>query len=52
MTNTVCHRLDKLTSGVTILAKTSQESARIHKLIVDHKVEKSYICKVKGIFPE
>lgn len=45
-----CYRLDKLTSGVCILAKSSQVAGRIQTDIQDRKVEKNYLARVKGKF--
>ena len=46
-----CHRLDRLTSGILILAKTKKATNMIEKQIRDHTVQKEYICRVRGTFP-
>ncbi|XP_074222009.1 pseudouridylate synthase RPUSD2 isoform X2 [Camelus bactrianus] len=40
------HRLDRLTSGVLMFAKTAAVSERIHE-----QLEKEYVCRVEGEFP-
>lgn len=47
-----CYRLDKLTSGVCIFAKSPETASRIQRDIQDREVEKVYIARVKGRFPE
>eukprot|EP01147_Barroeca_monosierra_P007723 gene7723-9920_t len=47
-----CHRLDRLTSGVLILAKTKAAAKRIEKAMKSHSVVKEYVCRVRGKFPE
>ncbi|CAK8680207.1 unnamed protein product [Clavelina lepadiformis] len=47
----VCHRIDRLTSGVVIFAKTKKSLQKIANSFMRRKVEKEYICKVVGIFP-
>ncbi|KAG7662341.1 uncharacterized protein J8A68_004112 [[Candida] subhashii] len=49
-----CHRLDKVTSGVLILAKAKGALSRIMKLIRDEKgtIKKRYLARVSGEFPE
>lgn len=42
------HRLDRLTSGVLIFAKSSPKAAELSKLIASRTVDKEYICKVEG----
>eukprot|EP00053_Salpingoeca_punica_P012175 m.109038 g.109038 ORF g.109038 m.109038 type:complete len:431 (+) comp15880_c0_seq1:163-1455(+) len=47
-----CHRLDRLTSGLLIFAKTIAEARRMEQAIHSREVAKEYICKVRGCFPE
>lgn len=49
-----CHRLDKVTSGVLVLAKTKNGGVRFLKLMRDSKqyTEKTYLARVSGKFPE
>ncbi|EGW35213.1 DRAP deaminase and pseudouridylate synthase [Spathaspora passalidarum NRRL Y-27907] len=49
-----CHRLDKVTSGVLILAKSKEATCKMSKLIQEKKTstEKKYLARVKGKFPE
>lgn len=42
------HRIDKLTSGLLILAKSSDISKKFHDLV---DVEKTYLARVHGDFP-
>ena len=44
------HRLDRLTSGVLIFAKTSQKASELSQMIASRTVEKEYIAKVEGLF--
>ncbi|KAG8560508.1 hypothetical protein GDO81_015016 [Engystomops pustulosus] len=46
------HRLDRLTSGVLMFAKTSEVSKKMAELVRERKVEKEYVCRVSGKFPE
>eukprot|EP00039_Didymoeca_costata_P009214 m.121703 g.121703 ORF g.121703 m.121703 type:complete len:257 (-) comp14403_c0_seq7:691-1461(-) len=46
-----CHRLDRLTSGLLILAKNQQMAKKIDADISNRMVSKEYICKVRGKFP-
>jgi len=46
------HRLDRLTSGLTIVAKTPEVAKRLGKCISDRmSCEKIYLARVKGKFP-
>ncbi|CAI8504528.1 hypothetical protein CAS74_000818 [Pichia kudriavzevii] len=47
-----CHRLDKLTSGVCIFAKSAKSARQIQMQIQDRNVEKVYLARVCGRFPE
>lgn len=46
-----CHRLDKVTSGITIMAKTSAIASQIQRGIQSHQWQKVYLARVKGQFP-
>ncbi|XP_051000350.1 pseudouridylate synthase RPUSD2 isoform X1 [Acomys russatus] len=46
------HRLDRLTSGVLMFAKTAAVSERIHEQVRDRQLEKEYVCRVEGEFPD
>ncbi|XP_069624244.1 pseudouridylate synthase RPUSD2-like [Ranitomeya imitator] len=48
----IIHRLDRLTSGVLMFAKTSEVSKKLAELVRERKVEKEYVCRVCGEFPE
>lgn len=41
---TPVHRLDKPASGIVIFAKTSKALERMHKLMQDRKIEKTYVA--------
>lgn len=45
------YRLDRLTSGVTIFAKTQPKCRQLMAAIRDRHVEKTYLCRVAGEFP-
>ncbi|CAN0256034.1 unnamed protein product, partial [Hapterophycus canaliculatus] len=46
----VCHRLDRLTSGLTILAKTAERAGVIQKQIGSGATRKTYLARVSGDF--
>ncbi|XP_059209350.1 RNA pseudouridylate synthase domain-containing protein 2 [Centropristis striata] len=46
------HRLDRLTSGVLLFARTLETSKKLDKLVRDRQLEKEYVCRVEGDFPE
>ena len=48
----VIHRLDRLTSGLVIFAKTKEVAKRVSKEISDRVVQKQYLLRVVGKFPE
>ena len=45
------HRLDRLTSGLTIVAKNSNTARILGKCIMDRNCDKIYLARVKGKFP-
>lgn len=45
------HRLDKETSGLVILAKTSEAAAQFSESMKAGKVRKTYLAEVHGTFP-
>lgn len=47
-----CYRLDKLTSGICIFAKNNKIASKIQTEIQDKNVEKIYLARVSGKFPE
>lgn len=47
-----CYRLDKVTSGVLIMAKTQQIASDIQSKIRKHDMNKFYLARVKGKFPK
>nr|XP_057946299.1 RNA pseudouridylate synthase domain-containing protein 2 [Doryrhamphus excisus] len=46
------HRLDRLTSGVLLFARTLETSKKLDQLVRDRKLEKEYVCRVEGEFPQ
>ncbi|KFM74596.1 RNA pseudouridylate synthase domain-containing protein 2, partial [Stegodyphus mimosarum] len=48
----VAHRLDRLTSGVLILAKSSKKSRELHDQLNLRDIKKEYVCRVEGNFPD
>lgn len=46
------NRLDRLTSGIMIIALKKERACILEKQMRDRKIEKEYICLVKGIFPK
>ncbi|KAK5103875.1 DRAP deaminase [Lithohypha guttulata] len=47
-----CNRLDRLTSGVMFIGKTSKEAEEISAKLRGRTVRKEYIARVKGRFPD
>lgn len=48
----VVYRLDRLTSGLLILAKNHQATNKLISDIKERRTVKTYLCKVEGQFPE
>ncbi|ETV83062.1 hypothetical protein, variant [Aphanomyces astaci] len=48
----VVHRLDRLTSGVVILAKTPSKARALSASIADRTASKTYLARVRGSFPQ
>lgn len=46
------HRLDRLTSGLVLLAKNKETAKEMADLIQDCKVHKTYLARVDGKFPQ
>ncbi|CAM9950708.1 unnamed protein product [Discosporangium mesarthrocarpum] len=46
----VCHRLDRLTSGLTIFAKTAERANEIQSQIGSGETKKVYLARVSGDF--
>nr|DBA14132.1 TPA: hypothetical protein GDO54_005144 [Pyxicephalus adspersus] len=46
------HRLDRMTSGVLMFAKTLEVSKKMDELVRGRQVEKQYVSRVIGEFPE
>ncbi|XP_056914224.1 RNA pseudouridylate synthase domain-containing protein 2 isoform X2 [Takifugu flavidus] len=46
------HRLDRLTSGVLLFARTLETSKKLDQLVRDRQLEKEYVCRVEGEFPK
>jgi 23S rRNA-/tRNA-specific pseudouridylate synthase len=47
----VVHRLDRLVSGVLILAKNLNQAHKLEVMIRRREVQKKYVCRVAGEFP-
>ncbi|KAG7695996.1 hypothetical protein KL951_003521 [Ogataea haglerorum] len=47
-----CFRLDKVTSGICILAKSAAKAKEIQSAIRDKEVRKVYVARVVGKFPD
>lgn len=43
------HRLDRVTGGLMVFAKTSKAAARLTEQIKDKQLKKSYLCVVNGV---
>ncbi|XP_051873867.1 RNA pseudouridylate synthase domain-containing protein 2 [Pristis pectinata] len=46
------HRLDRLTSGVLMFARTLEVSKKIDQQVRERQVQKEYVCRVEGEFPD
>lgn len=46
------HRLDRLTSGVLIFSKTAAKARHMEQVIKAREVQKEYVCRVVGEFPD
>ncbi|XP_051502081.1 pseudouridylate synthase RPUSD2-like [Myxocyprinus asiaticus] len=46
------HRLDRLTSGVLLFARTQEVSKKLDAMVRERQLEKEYVCRVDGEFPE
>ncbi|XP_075873945.1 pseudouridylate synthase RPUSD2 isoform X2 [Nelusetta ayraudi] len=46
------HRLDRLTSGVLLFARTLETSKKLDQLVRDRQLVKEYVCRVEGEFPQ
>ncbi|KAF7660237.1 hypothetical protein LDENG_00285700 [Lucifuga dentata] len=46
------HRLDRLTSGILLFARTLETSKKLDQLVRGRQLEKEYVCRVEGEFPE
>lgn len=47
----VVHRLDRLVSGVLIIARNTMRANALEKMIGNRDVQKEYVCRVEGEFP-
>lgn len=46
------NRLDRETSGLVVVARTSESERKCRKQFADRRVEKRYVVLVEGVFPE
>ncbi len=46
------HRLDRLTSGVLLLARSRAAAESVFQLITGGHVQKQYLARVAGNFPQ
>jgi len=45
------HRLDRLTSGVLVLARTKEAARQLQGQMMEGRTTKEYVCRVVGEFP-
>eukprot|EP00794_Sanderia_malayensis_P011158 gene11158-12330_t len=45
------HRIDRLTSGILMFAKTKQKAQEMEQCVKGRLVKKEYLCRVQGRFP-
>ncbi|ETI49603.1 hypothetical protein F441_06605 [Phytophthora nicotianae CJ01A1] len=48
----IVHRLDRLTSGVVLLAKNAAKAKALSSIIADRQASKTYLARVRGQFPD
>ncbi|KAL3668057.1 hypothetical protein V7S43_006924 [Phytophthora oleae] len=48
----IVHRLDRLTSGVVILAKNAAKAKALSSIIAERQASKTYLARVRGQFPD
>ncbi|CAO1371331.1 unnamed protein product [Diamesa hyperborea] len=46
------HRLDRLTSGLLLFGRTPKKARQMEHQIRNRQVQKQYVCRVEGEFPE
>ena len=46
------HRIDRLTSGILMFAKTVKKAQEMEKCVKERSVAKEYLCRVVGEFPK
>lgn len=46
------HRLDRLTSGLLLFGRSPKKARQMEHQIRNRQVQKQYICRVEGEFPE
>ncbi|EDV32359.2 uncharacterized protein Dana_GF15796, isoform A [Drosophila ananassae] len=46
------HRLDRLTSGLLLFGRTSDKARELEQQIRNRQVQKEYVCRVEGRFPD
>ena len=52
MLTAAVNRLDRLTSGLMILALTTKAARDLSQEFMDKTIRKEYVARVKGKFPE
>jgi len=45
----VCHRLDKETSGVLLIARTPEAASQLKQAFAKRQTKKTYLCLVRGV---
>ncbi|KAJ2745060.1 DRAP deaminase [Coemansia sp. BCRC 34301] len=45
------NRLDRLTSGLMLVGLNAEVARRMEQDLAAHRIQKEYVCKVKGVFP-
>lgn len=46
------HRLDRVTSGIIVMAKNKEAAQNFGQMLQDGKISKTYLARVRGVFPE
>lgn len=46
------HRLDRLTSGLLLFGRSPKKARQMEHQIRNRQVQKQYMCRVEGDFPE
>lgn len=46
------NRIDRLTSGLVLIAKTKEKASKMSEQLRDRNIKKTYLARVRGDFPD